>query len=278
MTIVRYWQENPVPQELVDVLAQSRFPLALTGAGISVPSGIPDFRSADGLWTMFDPLEYATLRVFQRDPGKAWLLYRALGETLEGKQPNTAHKALAKLEQLPWLRGLITQNIDGLHQSAGSEQCLEIHGTHHWVHCLECSFQRPMEANDLRRMPYPCCPVCEAPLKPNIVLFGESVHRMEEVEYLAAQADLLLVIGTSCATYPAADIPSTVHRKGGVILEFNLASCLGESVPSGLTRFFFPGNVTKSLPFFVDQVKRVQASAGSVAADRPHSGELSRNV
>ena len=110
--------------------------MALTGAGISVESGIPDFRSAGGLWAVYDPQEYATIDAFLGDPEKAWKLYRAMGETIEGKEPNAGHRALADLEEAGRLACVITQNIDGLHQAAGSRSVIEIHGDHKHLQCL----------------------------------------------------------------------------------------------------------------------------------------------
>ncbi|WP_051309399.1 SIR2 family NAD-dependent protein deacylase [Desulfogranum japonicum] len=245
------------PQRLANCLQQARYPVALTGAGISVASGIPDFRSVGGLWSMFPPQEYATLRVFQKSPKKAWCLYRALGKMLQGAKPNKAHKAIAQLQQMQWLKGLITQNIDGLHQEAGSNDCLEIHGNHHMLHCLRCMYSRHFQASDLLCTPYPFCPQCKQPLKPHIVLFGEAVHALDDVARIADQADLLLVIGTSCSVYPAADIPHVVHRNGGMILEFNVEPVLGCGDLSKLTDFYFPGKVTETLPYFVTQVQPV---------------------
>ncbi|MBP7517356.1 MAG: RNA polymerase subunit sigma, partial [Desulfobulbus sp.] len=117
-------------------LRSARKAVALTGAGVSVASGIPDFRSAGGLWTVFSPDEYATLEVFHRDPAKAWELYRALGRTLLGRSPNPAHHALAEMERQGLIQGIITQNVDNLHQQAGSTRVFEIHGDHQHLQCL----------------------------------------------------------------------------------------------------------------------------------------------
>ncbi len=246
-----------LPEALRVALGQARHPMALTGAGISVASGIPDFRSSGGVWSIFNPQEFATLRVFQQNPGKAWQLYRALGKILQGAKPNKAHKALSRLQQLHWLKSLVTQNVDGLHQDAGSEGCLEIHGNHRMLHCPACTYRRPVQPDDLICEPYPGCPVCDQPLKPHIVLFGEAVHAMEDIFQAAQHADILLVIGTSGSVYPAADIPYIVHGNGGVILEFNLESSLGVTAGSRLTDFHFPGKVTDSLPYFTEQLEAV---------------------
>jgi len=223
---------------------QARCPVALTGAGISVESGIPDFRSDTGLWRIFRPEEYATIEAFTGSPPKAWRLYRALGTGLIDKQPGPGHLALAELETANKLEGVITQNIDGLHSRAGSRKVLEVHGEHQHLHCLTCGFLRPFQSSDLEDGPPPACSQCGYPLKPNIVLFGEMVRQMPQIDELLARCDLLMVIGTSAQVYPVASFPYVVHHRGGLIYEFNTA-------PTPLTHsadFFFEGKAGASLP------------------------------
>jgi len=237
------------------LLLRSKKTVALTGAGISVGSGIPDFRSPGGLWTVYAPDEYATLEVFQRDPSKAWKLYRALGATLLGKVHNPAHRALATLEECSFLDGVVTQNVDNLHQQAGSRHVLEIHGDHQHLQCLQCGHLELVADEHYQMTEIPCCPSCSAPLKPNVVLFGEPVRMMDQIELLIAGCELLLVIGTSAQVYPAAGLPLTVKHHGGVIFEFNREQALGRDRFSGaslITDYFFEGDVEKSLPMLVD--------------------------
>lgn len=226
--------------------------VALTGAGISVGSGIPDFRSPGGLWTIFSPEEYATLEVFHRNPAKAWELYRALGKVLLGKKPNTAHRALAELEQHGNLSGIITQNIDNLHQQAGSSRVFEIHGDHQHLHCVQCDSLEPLETAHYLTTAVPRCQHCGFPLKPNVVLFGEAVRDLETIHDFIHDCDLLLVIGTSAQVYPAAALPSIVGRNGGCILEFNREQALVVEEKERRDRFddyfFFPGDVGITLP------------------------------
>ena len=132
-------------------------PVALTGAGSSVGSGIADFRSPGGLWTFFSPEEYATLDVFLNNPEKAWRLYRKLGKELLGKKPNKAHHVLAQFESSNLLGGLVTQNVDGLHQAAGSKNVLEIHGNHHQLHCLQCGDTIPVVKSHYSMKVVPKC-------------------------------------------------------------------------------------------------------------------------
>lgn len=237
--------------EAVGLLKRANKVAALTGAGISVASGIPDFRSPGGLWSVYAPDEYATLDVFYHNPAKAWDLYRALGRTLVGKTANPAHQALADLENKGVLHGIITQNIDNLHQQAGSRTVLEIHGDHQHLQCLQCSVLEPVCQEHLDSGSVPVCPNCEFPLKPNVVLFGEAVRHLGEIQDLIEECDLLLVIGTSAQVYPAAGLPGIVKRNGGIIFEFNKEQALGGSpysVVGTMTDYFFRGDVVNTLP------------------------------
>ncbi len=215
--------------EAVRALREAQHVAALTGAGISVESGIPDFRSPGGVWTVFDPDEYATLEVFRRNPAKAWQLYRALGRELAGKAPNAAHLALARLERAGRLDAVITQNIDGLHQAAGSRRVLEVHGDCQSLQCLSCGSLEALREEHLHGDEAPACPRCGNPLKPNFVLFGEDVRATRAIERVIASCDLLLVIGTSAQVHPAASLPGQVKAHGGGLMEFNLG-------PTDLTR------------------------------------------
>ncbi len=220
-TIIPGQEETHLPAA-VEAFQEARSVVAFTGAGISVESGIPDFRSPGGLWTEFPPEEYATLDVFLRDPAKAWRLYRAVGKKLQGKQPNPAHHALVGLEQAGRLDLIVTQNVDGLHQAAGSGAVLEVHGDHRHVQCLRCDWLGPVQPEQRADSgEVPECPECRHPLKPNVVLFGEGVREMEAASEAMRRCDLLLVVGTSAQVYPAAGLPAIVKEHGGLIFEFN---------------------------------------------------------
>lgn len=227
--------------------------VALTGAGISVNSGIPDFRSPGGVWTMFSPEEYGTLKVFQKRPAKAWQLYRALGKTIEGKKPNRGHLALARLETEGLLNALVTQNVDTLHQAAGNTNVLEIHGDHQHLQCLQCGNLVTANKNHYSSAEIPTCNLCDYPFKPNVVLFGEAVRSLDEIQNTMSNCSLLLVIGTSAQVYPAADFPKFVKQGGGLIYEFNKEPALGSHSSSQfahLTDYFFEGDLSTSLPQF----------------------------
>lgn len=238
--------------EAADLVRAARAVVALTGAGISVASGIPDFRSPGGLWSVFTPDEYATVEAFRRDPAKAWRLYRALAKTLVDKTPNPAHRALAELEHSGRLRGVVTQNIDGLHQQAGSSRVFEIHGDHQRLQCLQCGGLRPLQPEHLKPAAQPpCCPDCGFPLKPNVVLFGEPVRDLEAIHAFVADCDLLLVIGTSAQVYPAAALPARVDRNGGRVIECNREPILSDSAHNATLcsrALFLQGDVVRTLP------------------------------
>lgn len=243
--------------EVISVCSGAEKTVALSGAGISVASGISDFRSPGGLWSIFDPDEYATLSVFQRDPVKAWQLYRALGRELAGKQPNGAHLALAELEAAGELSGIVTQNVDNLHQQAGSSVVLEIHGDHQHLQCLRCGSLEPVTEEHYLEEDVPLCNSCNYPLKPNVVLFGESVRHLKEIENLIAGCDLLFVIGTSAQVHPAAGLPMMVKQNGGTIVEFNHEHSLGSGYPGGITAitdYFIRGDVAVTLPLLAAEI------------------------
>jgi NAD-dependent deacetylase len=197
--------------------------VALTGAGISVPSGIPDFRSpGTGLWANVDPMEIAHIDVFRRDPVRFWGFYGQRFQTLEDKQPNRAHAALVELERAGLLDAVITQNIDRLHARAGSENLIEVHGTIAHSSCLRCRETFVLEDVRLRlaadEQGVPRCE-CGEPLRPDVVLFGEYLpaEAMRRAEGLAATADLMLCIGSSLEVYPVAELPETTLAAGGQI-------------------------------------------------------------
>jgi NAD-dependent deacetylase len=197
--------------------------VALTGAGISVPSGIPDFRSPrTGLWANVDPMEVAHIDVFRRDPERFWRFYGERFQSLEHKRPNPAHHALVALEQAGLLQAVITQNIDRLHAAAGSRELVEVHGTIGHSSCLSCGGR--YELADVRERQrsaadgIPRC-ACTQPLKPDVVLFGEflPVDALERAQELAAGADLMLCIGSSLEVYPVAQLPGVTLGRGGQI-------------------------------------------------------------
>ncbi|MGI8805653.1 MAG: SIR2 family NAD-dependent protein deacylase [Thermoleophilaceae bacterium] len=206
---------------LAELLRGSERAVALTGAGVSVPSGIPDFRSPDtGLWRNVNPMEVAHIDAFRRDPERFWSFYGDRFATLHDKRPNAAHEALAELERRGMLRAVVTQNIDRLHRAAGSRRVVEVHGSIEWSVCLDCGtrveLERVLELLEAGQR-LPLCDGCERPLKPDVVLFGEllPVEAMAEAQALAAEADLMLCVGSSLEVYPVAALPEITLSRGG---------------------------------------------------------------
>lgn len=211
-------------ERLAGLLAGARSVVALTGAGISVPSGIPDFRSpGSGLWERVDPMEVAHIDAFRRDPVRFWSFYSERFATLGEKQPNAAHRALAALERAGRLDAVITQNIDLLHRKAGTQELVEVHGSISSCSCLECGVSvaaeqaRARMAADPDRVPR--CEGCGAPLKPDVVLFGELLpeQALRRAEALCAGAELLMCIGSSLEVYPVAGLPELTLAAGGSV-------------------------------------------------------------
>ena len=206
---------------VADLLRAAQSAVVLTGAGISVPSGIPDFRSpGTGLWEKVDPMEVAHIDAWRRDPDRFWSFYSERFASLRDKQPNDAHLAVAELERRGLVRGVITQNVDRLHRLAGSENVVEVHGSIDWSVCLRCGAKQPLEqVIEMigERGGAPECPACAEPLKPDVVLFGELLpeRAMAAAQVLAADADLMLCIGSSLEVYPVAGLPALTKGGGG---------------------------------------------------------------
>lgn len=207
-------------ERLAALIRQSSCTVALTGAGISVPSGIPDFRTPEtGLWANVDPMEVAHIDVFERDPARFWSYYRPRFHSLADKCPNPAHRALAELEQRGLLEGVITQNIDRLHRAAGSKSVVEVHGSIDTSSCGSCrASYRIEEVNGLFDAEgVPVCSACGGAVKPDVVLFGELLpeQAMAQAQQLAERAELMLCIGSSLAVYPVAGLPRLTLECGG---------------------------------------------------------------
>ena len=202
--------------------------VVLTGAGVSTESGIPDFRSAEGIWARYDPREYATIEAFRRDPVKVWDFYARRLDVLAQAEPNEAHIALAALERAGYVDALVTQNIDRLHERAGSRNVVEVHGSVRTASCPTCgesaSFDEVVAM--LADAPAPACGRCGSILKPDVVMFGELLPEaaIERAFELAAGAGLLLVVGTSLEVYPVAGLPRETLAAGGSLAIVNRGS------------------------------------------------------
>jgi len=212
----------PAAHQLAGLIRESECTVALTGAGVSVPSGIPDFRTPGrGLWENVDPMEVAHIDAFRSDPQRFWSFYRPRLHGLGGVRPNPAHEALAELERRGLLEGVITQNIDMLHTKAGSERVVEVHGSIGSASCQSCDASYGLGQVDelFDSDGVAVCALCQGYVKPDVVLFGEILpaDAMAEAEALAVRADLLLCIGSSLEVYPVAGLPSVTMAAGSEV-------------------------------------------------------------
>lgn len=217
-------------QRAADDLTAAGRVAVLTGAGISVESGIPPFRGPGGLWEKLDPMEYASIEAFMRDPAKVWrVLIAEMKETLDRAAPNDAHKGLCRLEAMGKTVTIITQNIDGLHQSAGSRDVIEFHGNFAWQRCLDCGQRIETARVDLSQIP-PRCP-CGGIYRPECIFFGEMIPpaHLSRSQRVSARCDLMLVVGTSATVQPASFMPTVARQAGATVVEINFE-------PTPLTR------------------------------------------
>ena len=238
--------------DVAEVVAASRRCVVLTGAGISAESGVPTFRGPGGLWERYRPEELATPEAFERDPELVWRWYKWRQEVIYSASPNPGHYAVAELERLGVVKAVITQNVDGLHQRAGSTKVVELHGSIWRARCTKCGavykLEKPVEA-----VP-PRCAKCGGLLRPDVVWFGEPLPQeaWREAAELAAASDVMIVVGTSGAVYPAAYIPQIAKRAGAVVIEVNIE-------PTAITPtadFFIRGRAGEALPRLAEEVKK----------------------
>lgn len=216
-------------ERAAELLRGCRHTVALTGAGLSAVSGIPTYRGAGGIWTKFGEPTIDGWELFSSDP-KAWweeaidrrTLMSEFAQAIDRAEPNPGHLAMAELEQMGRLHHVITQNIDELHQRAGTRSITEIHGNRNLVRCMSCGGRDRLETVSLERLP-PLCPECGGILKNDTVMFGEPIpaDSLDECYRQAGLADAFLVVGTSAVVYPAAEFPALAKRRGAVLLEFN---------------------------------------------------------
>lgn len=210
-----------------ELLVKSRHAVILTGAGLSTPSGIPDFRSeGSGLWSRDEPLEVASLMTFRTHPAQFFQWFHPLASQIFNAGPNPAHHAIAKMEQKGRIQAVITQNIDMLHQKAGSRRVIEMHGTLRTLSCTQCYRQQGYEAHlpafiDSGTIPH--CPHCNAILKPDVILFGEQLPQKAwfEAQREARSCDLMIVVGSSLEVLPVAGLPMQAIDRGAHLIIIN---------------------------------------------------------
>ena len=216
---------DPQVRRLAGLVREGQPCVVLTGAGISTESGIPDFRSPTGIWAQYDPMEYATISAFRRDPVKVWEFYALRFEALTSAEPNEGHRALAELERRGLVHAVVTQNIDTLHERAGSQDVVEVHGSIREAECLACAARVALAevVELLRERSAPPCPRCGEVLKPGVVMFGELLpeREIDRAFELAAEARLLLVVGSSLEVHPVAGLPDTTLAAGGAVAIVN---------------------------------------------------------
>ncbi|RLB41562.1 MAG: RNA polymerase subunit sigma [Deltaproteobacteria bacterium] len=234
------------------IIIESKLTLALTGAGISVESGIPDFRGAGGLWSKYDPAEYASIEAFRANPEKVWHMLREMEEIVSAARPNKAHIGLGELEKLGYLHYVITQNIDNLHQEGGSRNVIEYHGNSSTLSCLWCG--KKYQAHEKKGEFPPKCE-CGKILKPDVVFFGEPIppDALTRSFQLASSAEALLVIGTSALVSPANTIPSIANQNHAKIIEINLERT---HLTDSITDVFLQGSAGEIVEALVEEIKK----------------------
>ena len=233
-------------QKAVFELKKSKKNVALTGAGISVESGIAPFRGNGGLWEKYDPYEYAHLESFMHNPEKSWIMLKEMGRQIFNATPNPAHYSLTNLQKKGKLDTIITQNVDNLHQEAGNTKVIEFHGNYKKLKCLKCGMQYTFEKGQIQDIhPPPQCQ-CGFILKPNVVLFGETppLSALNQSEKAVFSCEILLIIGTSAMVYPAANLPIIAKKYGAIIIEINTEPT---QLTINLTDIFLQGNAGEIL-------------------------------
>jgi NAD-dependent deacetylase len=237
--------------EAAELIKRSSRTVAFTGAGISVESGIPPFRGEDGLWSKFDPV-FLDIDYFHRYPEKSWKLIKEIFYDFFGKaRPNAAHYALAEMEKKGVLHSIITQNIDNLHQNAGSKEVYEFHGNSRDLICENCSKSFLAKTIDLSSLPQRC-PYCKTVLKPDFVFFGEPIPEPANANSFseAKNADLFILIGTTGEIMPASLIPYEAKKNGKQIIEININP---SKYTNAITDIFIQGKATEVVPKLIEK-------------------------
>ncbi|MCX7880496.1 MAG: NAD-dependent deacylase [Ignavibacteria bacterium] len=242
-----------IPDDLIDALTCANFVAALTGAGVSAESGIKTFRDPDGLWAKFNPMELASIDGFLSNPQRVWDWYQYRREVINNAKPNPGHYALAEMEKLFPQFTLITQNVDRLHQKAGSKKVIELHGNIIENHCFQC--KRPFEGETaLPDGEIPKCPSCGGLIRPSVVWFGELLpfDALTEAEQSATECNVFFSIGTSAEVYPAANLPLIAKRSGALVVEVNP----NYTALTPYVDFKISETSAVALPAIVEEVKR----------------------
>jgi len=242
-------------KQTAEHLISAKHVVALTGAGISVESGIPPFRGEGGLWEKYDPMEFAHIDSFMKNPAKVWKIFMSdMKKMLITAKPNDAHLGLVRLEALGILQTVITQNVDGLHQAAGSKDVIEFHGNFAWLRCIGCGKRFQTVEIDLSHLPPRCS--CGGILRPECVFFGEMIPEdaLERSHAESSNCDVMLVLGTSALVQPAATMPVIARRSGAVVIEIN-----PEPTPltGRISKYLIQGKAGKTMKQIADEVDRL---------------------
>ena len=246
--------KNLIRQAALDLVGAGNV-VAMTGAGISVESGIPPFRGKGGLWEKIDPMEFAHIDAFLRDPARVWqVLIKEMKDVVDQAKPNEAHLGLARLEALGLLRTVITQNVDGLHQMAGSKDVIEFHGNFAWQRCMDCHDRTETSNISLDQMPPRCR--CGGIYRPECIFFGEMIppQHLSRSQSLAAQCDVMLVVGTSGTVEPAAYMPVISKQTGATVIEIN-----AEKTPltGNVSDYLIKGRAGEIIRMIVEEVEKI---------------------
>ncbi|NLN93640.1 MAG: NAD-dependent deacylase [Candidatus Hydrogenedens sp.] len=243
-------------KKAAEAIAGKKRGVAVTGAGISVESGIEDFRSPGGLWTRYPPQEYATLDSFFANPDKVWEMWYQLGDTLEAARPNPAHIALAGLEEMGLLEAVITQNIDGLHQAGGSKTVIEYHGNASKIKCTTCQDLRDIDLR-VHTEGAPRCS-CGGIMKPDVIFFGEMIppDALQTSDMLVESCEFMIIVGTSAQVYPVAGLPYLAKQIGAVVIECNLEETAFTNI---VTDYFLQGPAGTTLPRLLEEVRALSS-------------------
>lgn len=250
-------EKNTLVQQASRLIREAEYCVALTGAGISTASGIPDFRSpGSGIWTKYSPMEVASLSAFRYHPDRFYDWIRPYVKRLYQAQPNPAHLALARLEERGFLNSVITQNFDALHQKAGSSMVIEVHGTYRSLTCLGCYRQiqatKQFFADFLNSEDNPHCSHCGNLLKPDIILYEEQLpsQTWRSAKKEISRSDVLLILGSTLTVTPVCDLPLATLNNGGKLIILNRTS----SHLDHLAAVFIQGELEELLPFIAEKV------------------------
>ncbi|MBW2609620.1 MAG: NAD-dependent deacylase [Deltaproteobacteria bacterium] len=237
--------------QAAEIICNAKLTMALTGAGISVESGIPDFRSAGGLWSKYNPDEYATISAFRQDPEKVWKMLRDMEELIINARPNRAHIGMGELEKMGFLHYIITQNVDNLHQAGGAKNVIEYHGNSSTLSCLWCEKGYTVEE---KKGVYPPRCECGKILKPGVVMFGEAIPPgvLNRSFQIAASAKALMIVATSAVVSPANTIPGIAKQNGAKIIEINKEKT---HLTESLTDVFIQGEAGEIIAGLVVAIK-----------------------